>query len=174
MGIDISFDIFIDEPAFVPTKQQLRGIAIILRDVGIIDEAECKALDGRIDAFYPDSPTSVTVQGEAGKRFGEVYDQFSYMITGPKKFPFFDNSNDDGELHEQTMTIYGEGKCMDPYSGGRYTRFVIAHVYHYRFWAQDWLDETEARRKMNPVLKQLQYRLNALLGVPVVIETCYS
>jgi hypothetical protein len=166
MVTNLSFDIFVRDPNFVPKKQQLRGVATIFKDVGIVNDDGYKALDDDINLYYPDSPDAVVIRGEEG-------DAFSYDLASPRAFPFFDVSNDIGQLGTQMMIIYREPHCMDPYVGTEETRFIMASVDHDRSWDDAWRFDMERGMRSNPVIRQLQAKLEALLGTLVKIGSSF-
>jgi len=176
MGIDLSFAVYVNDDSFVPTKQQLRDIASVLKKLNIIDAQVYKQLDERINAFYPESALPVVVKGEQTCNPGEYgykdfpSDDFPYKIHA---FPFFDYSNETGRVDTQIISIYQEPYSISGMSGEQ-TRLVIAYVDHDRGYSVDWLDPILEKMERHPTLKRLKVELNTLLGVPIEIGACYS
>jgi hypothetical protein len=197
MGVDIAVGMFIDDKDFVPTKQQLLGVAAILQEVGIVDAKVCQELRNEIESFYIDSDDPIMVQGKDCDRLG-------YIISGPNGFPFFESSffrakrhltEDDlinieeetdipfaGEdeiakareeegFSTQSLQIYKEEHCMQPQNGERFTRFVIGHLDVDR--RGPWVVEVNRKIKSDPVLVELQSRLEELLDVEIISEVLF-
>jgi hypothetical protein len=173
MGIDLSFAVYVSNDSFIPTKQQLRGIASILRGLNIVDMQVYKQLDDNINVFFPEGTSPVVVKDEQSGKYSDIFfpsDHFPYRIN---KFPFFDVSNETGEVDTQVISIY-----RDPYSIsgmlGEKTRLVIAYVDHGRGYDDDWLSPILGRMERHPTLMRLRVELTTLLSVPIEIGACYS
>lgn len=167
MGVDLGFGFFVDDKVFVPTKQQLIGIAALLEEAGVVDSTEREILEQKMNATYSDDEGPLTTHGNE-----EI--SFSYKLTGPKSFPVFNSSNEYGKIDAQYMQIYQEPRCMDPMSGDLFTRFVIAEVHPNPYWGADWLDEVETQIEENSVLVFLQTQIKSLLGTFVTIAPIYA
>ncbi|HME53862.1 MAG TPA: hypothetical protein VKM55_16670 [Candidatus Lokiarchaeia archaeon] len=200
MGVEMAVGLFIDDRNFVPTKQQLVGVAAILQDVGILDDVARNELENQIETLYPESDGLVVVKGKES-------DVISYKINGSAGFPFFQSSfyktkdmweildpelldfidqdsleNHDMEMSSsepnvggsggQTLQIFKEEYCMQPIEGGRFTRFVIAHLYLNNY-SSSWIVETNRKMKNDTVLAGLRSRLEELLGVKVISEILF-
>ena len=194
MGVDNALGMFVDDRNFVPTKRQLLRIPAILEDVGIIDAIERQRMESEIEIKYPKSNAPIIVQGKGS-------DKIKFKANGKRGFPFFeskfydedsgvavdecrmidedddedqdvDNDADENGTSNQLLEIYKESTCMQPMSGERWTRFVIAHVNLFRL-PLDTPWELTRRIAMNPVLLRLQVKLQRTLNKPVVQEVLY-
>ncbi|HME55190.1 MAG TPA: hypothetical protein VKM55_23485 [Candidatus Lokiarchaeia archaeon] len=161
MGTDLSLGIFVDDATFVPTTEQLVGIAAILEEFGVIDHAERESLEQRITTTYhgEDGPL-VMLNGESMLGF------YQYEKISPEALPYFyDNYMGGGDIRHWII-IYNEPRFMQY----KKTRLVIAEL---RDPAAHQLGETEALDDIlhfNPFFVSLRSRLEELLGVPVLIE----
>ncbi len=166
MGTAISFAIYVEDEGFVPTRPQLRGIASIFLDAGIVDAAAYKVLDESILAAYQDNTSPVKVKNTSP----DEPDAIGYKI---QQFPFFDSSNKTGRLEYQFIEVYSEPHAISPVDGVA-TRLVIASVDHGTNWDADWLDGVAEAMRADAWLTQLQARLVTLFKTEVLIETCFS
>ena len=165
MGIDLKIGMFVNDATFLPTTEQLVGIAAILEETSIIDHAERDSLEQRITATYRGEDTpDVWRDGEY------VLGVYDYMKTSPEALPYFNYSFSRGEVLRHYIIVYKEPRCMQPMAGNKYTRLVIAELDDPDVPNIDEQDALVDKLEEDPFLVSLRSRMAEMLGVSVVVE----
>jgi hypothetical protein len=167
MGIDYRTIIFADDPDFVPTRDQLHGIAATFLETAIIDERECRRLNRKIDSIKSDDLYSL-----------------GYTPNGTGAFPGFKATklvggwmpvDKVGPILPLSLKLFDEAETMEDW-GAHKSRFIIAmvQVNGYRvpedgWWAKP-VAEIEGDEIVNLEIKDLCAKLTQVLGVPVLAE----
>lgn len=148
MGVDLDTGIYVREPRFIPTIAQLRGIADILKDLGIIDDVNHERLYNEFDDMSADK--------EGRPRFDDHhgYIEIEYDICG--NIPGIDGS-------PVRMVIDPEAG-VDP---DMIPAFAIIKV-DQEGWNEESIERIDRDLHRGILLNKLEARLTQFLGKDII------
>jgi hypothetical protein len=201
MAPTFSTRIFVPDPDFLPTKEQLLAVPVVLESVGIIDANEAERLRNELDAWYPDQDGPVEVTGKTHLKKSErdgnpTIDTFPYTLNGPVPFNDFNFSYDasstsiydddilnnleaeddfDGRypITEQEIVVFKEIQPVGELGNESYhTRLSFAHVDHYKMAPAEYENEVFDRLRSGLVAALLK-KLQDTFHTPIAAKGLY-
>jgi len=172
---------YVNDRDFIPTTQDLLGIAQVIQEVGVIDEKSRRDLENEIEKY---SRGEYQCSAYIKTKENWLIINIPYVISGPRGFPFFESKyyepshslpraypfigeeevikrRNSGVLDGQEFRIYKEETYMGEDAGP--THFSIADLnIEYK---GDWMSNISTRIRTNPVLVELRSRLDTFLGM---------